>query len=110
MNRQRKKWIAAAVEIAHWGAIVLLLLPLFTVQSGRMPLWRMMLGVLLLVLAVGRLFYDYVLDIYKKQAQRSPLRSLAAMVLTITLIAVLIGGLLLMFAFYAVSQLQQGGE
>ncbi len=110
MNKTRKKWITAAVEIAQWGAIVLLLLPLFTLQAGRMPLWRMMAGVLLLVLAVGRLFYDYVLDIYQKQKRRSPLSALAAMVISITLIALLVGGLLLMFAIYAVSQLQQGGE
>ena len=105
-NLNQKVWIVFS-EIAKWIVIVYLFWPLVVMQSAKLPLWRMMLGVLLLVIFVGKLFYDYVLDTLKKNRERSPLSHLISMVVSISIIAVIIAGLLMLFGYYALSQYQQ---
>jgi hypothetical protein len=107
MTKRSKRYFSAAREIAQWALVVFLFWPILIMQTARMPLWRMMLGVLLLVIFIGKLFYDYTLAHYEKKSQRPQWVNLLSLVASITMIAVIIGGLLLLFAFYAVSQLQQ---
>ncbi|MDZ7317057.1 MAG: hypothetical protein ONB24_13130 [candidate division KSB1 bacterium] len=97
------------LQIFQWGIAVWLLWPLFVLQADRMPLWRMMTGILLVVIGVGRLFYDSIFDFYKKRKEQQPLVALLSLIVTITLIAALVGGLLLLFVVYAVSRLNQSG-
>lgn len=110
MRSKNKRGLSVILQIFQWGAAVWLLWPLFVLQAERMPLWRMMSGILLVIIGIGRLFYDSIFDFYKKRKEQQPLIALLSLVVTITLIAALIGGLLLLFAFYAVSRLNQSGE
>lgn len=107
MIKRSKKYFSVILEIAQWALVVFLFWPILTMRTEKMPLWRMMLGVLLLVIFIGKLFYDYTLAHYEKKQQRPQWINLLSLVASITLIAIIIGGLLLLFAFYAVSQLQQ---
>lgn len=107
MIKTGKKYLNVVLEIAQWALVVFLFWPIIIMQTAKMPLWRMMLGVLLLVIFIGRLFYDYTLAHYSTQQERPQWVNLLSLVASITLIAAVIGGLLLLFAFYAVSQLQQ---
>lgn len=102
----KKVWIVFS-EIGKWSVIVYLFWPLIAMQGSKMPLWRMMLGVLLLVIFIGKLLYDYVLDTFNQYREKSPLGHLISMIVSISIIAVIIAGLIMLFGYYAISQYQQ---
>ncbi|MBN1560713.1 hypothetical protein JW998_10715 [candidate division KSB1 bacterium] len=96
------------LNIAKWAIVVWLLWPLLTMQAERMSLWRVVLGVMLVVIYVGKMFYDFVLDHFKQKKERYTVVDLLMLVAFIAVVALLIGGAMLAIGLYVMKQLQEG--
>ena len=107
MKPQHRNRFAYLFEIGKWALVVFLLSPLITFQAERMSLWRMMLGILLLVVFIGKMFYDFIIDNYKQRKESYRFWDLLILVGAITLIAVIIGGVLLFVGIYLVQQFSE---
>ncbi len=104
----RNKSIASTLfEILKWGAVLWLMWPLLSFQLEKMTLWRMVLGVLLAVLFIGKMLYDALVDSFKQRKERYTVVDLLALVGFIAAIAVLIGVAVLGVGLYVISQLQE---
>lgn len=104
MTDRAKKIIFAIVK---WGIALWLLWPLLLFQAGKMSLWRMVLGIMLIVIYVGKMFYDFVLDNFKARKERYTIVDLLLLVGFIAFVALIIGGTILLVGFYIVRQLQE---
>ena len=71
-----------------------------------MPLWRMVAGVMLLVINLGKIFYDIFLDNFKQKRERYSLIDLLMLILGVAAVAALIGGVVLLTALYISTRLQ----
>ncbi len=108
MNNRKIKLSAIIIEIAKWGLAVFLLWPLLTFQAQRMPLWRMVVGVMLLVLNMGKIFYDVFLDNFKQKKEQYALSDLLMLIFGVTIIAVIIGGVIVLVGLYVAQQASSG--
>ena len=108
MNNRKIKLSAIFIEIAKWGLAVFLLWPLLTFQAQRMPLWRMVVGVMLLVLNMGKIFYDVFLDNFKQKKEQYALSDLLMLIFGVTIIAVIIGGVIVLVGLYVAQQASSG--
>lgn len=103
-----KTALTLIVEIVKWGAVIWLFWPLFSFQSERIAVWRMVCGVLLIVVYLGKMFYDVIINALQRQKERYTLGDFLGLVVTITLIAVIVGGVLVLLALYLINQMQSG--
>lgn len=108
MNNSKTKLSMIFFEIAKWGLAIYLLWPLLSFQAQRMPLWRMVMGVMLLVINVGKIFYDIFLDNFKKKREQYAVRDLVMLILGVTIMAVLVGGAVLLIGLYVAQQASSG--
>ncbi len=106
MNKSKTTLSAILFEIAKWGVTVFLLWPLLSFQAQKMPLWRMVAGVMLLVINLGKIFYDIFLDNFKQKRERYSLIDLLMLILGVAAVAALIGGVVLLTALYISTRLQ----
>ena len=67
----------------------------------------MVFGVLLAVIFLGKMFYDFILDNFKQRKEHYTIVDLLMLVGFIAIIAVLIGGAILMLGLYVTSQMQE---
>jgi predicted histidine transporter YuiF (NhaC family) len=95
-------------EIAKWGLAILLLWPLLSFDAERMPLWRMVFGVMLLVINFGKIFYDIFLDSFKAKKEQYAWTDLIMLILGVTVMAVIIGGAVLIIGLYVAQQAGSG--
>ncbi|MBN1480430.1 hypothetical protein EH223_20445 [candidate division KSB1 bacterium] len=107
MTDRVKKLFSVIFEIVKWGIVLWLLWPLLSFQAERMSLWRVVLGVMLIVIYVGKMFYDFILGNFKRQKERYTVADLLLLVGAIAIIAIIIGGTILLVGFYVVTQLQE---
>jgi len=108
LNNSKSKLSTILVEIVKWGLAVFLLWPLLSMQAQRMPLWRMVLGVMLLVINIGKIFYDVFLDNFKQKKEQYALRDLFMLILGVTIMAVIIGGAVMLIGLYVAQQANSG--
>jgi len=108
VNNSKTKLSTIFIEIAKWILVIYLLWPLLSFQAQRMPLWRMVLGVMLLVINVGKIFYDVFLDNFKQKKEQYALGDLFMLILGVTLVAVLVGGAVLLIGLYVAQQASSG--
>ncbi|MBN1465209.1 hypothetical protein JXA02_05565 [candidate division KSB1 bacterium] len=106
--KKKNKSFTYLFEIGKWAILVWLLWPLLTLQAAKMSLWRVVLGVLLAVIYFGKLFYDIVLDNFKQKKERYSVVDLLMLVAFIAVVALLIGGAVLLIGLYVMKQVQEG--
>jgi len=98
MNHKMKP-LSIVFELLKWGLIVFLVFPVFQrdlPNSYDFP--KIILGMLLLVLYIGKMFYDLMLD---KHGEQIPLwLELLRMLGVIVLIAVIIAAIMLFVGLY----------
>ena len=110
MTNQTRKTLGYVFEIGKWAVVVALLWPMLTFQAERMSIWRMVLGILLLVIFIGKMFYDVIIDNYKQRKEHYTLLDLLLLVGAVTLIAIIIGGTLFLIGFYLIQQLGEANQ
>jgi hypothetical protein len=104
-----KKLLRTAIEIGKWVLVFWLLLPIRGSMQARVDFSRVMLGVLLAVLFIGKRLYDTVIDGYKKNRERSDIVDFLATVAIVVLVAALVGAILVfggMFVIYSMQEMQ----
>lgn len=109
MAPQKNNVFATLIEILKWGVVLWLMWPLLSFQTDKMTLWRMVAGVSLVVIFIGKLFYDFILDNFKKRKEKYTIVDLLILVGFIAGIAVIIGGGMLVLGLYFMGQLQETG-
>ncbi len=108
MSFKKQTLTTIIFEIAKWGLAILLLWPLLSFDAQRMPLWRMVLGVMLLVINFGKIFYDIFLDSFKAKKKQYAWTDLFMLILGVTAMAVIIGGAVLLIGLYVMQQAGSG--
>ncbi len=88
-------------EIAKWGLVVWLMWPLTYSMQTRVSFPRMMAGILLFILFIGKLFYDLIYDSYRQRVNKNKYVELLVTVGAVTLIAILVGAIALFIGLYA---------
>ncbi len=88
-------------EIAKWGLVVWLIWPITYSMQSRMSFPRMMAGILLFVLFIGKLFYDVFFDSYRHRENKNKYVELLVTVGAVTFIAILVGAIALFIGLYA---------
>ena len=101
MTNQTRKILAFVFEIGKWAVVVALLWPMISFQAERMSVWRMVLGILLLVIFIGKMFYDIIIDNYKRRKEQYTVLDLLLLVGAVSLF--LIG-------FYLIQQLGEANQ
>jgi uncharacterized membrane protein YcjF (UPF0283 family) len=104
---KKNKTLQHVLGIAKWVIVVWLLWPLLTLQAEKMSLWRMMLGIMLVVIYVGKMFYDFILDHFKQKKERYTVTDLLMLVVFIAIIAIIIGGTILLVGMLVMKQMQE---
>ncbi len=107
MISRTKNAFATIVEFLKWAVVIWLMWPLLSFQSDKMTLWRMVLGVLLAVLFLGKMFYDFIIDNFKQRKERYTVVDFLILVGFIAGIAVLVGGGMLVFGLYLSGQIRE---
>jgi hypothetical protein len=105
-----KQTIAVVWEIGKWMLVVWLLLPLRHSMTEHVNFSRILLGILLFVLFGGKVFYDTVLDSYKKRPERKPIVDLIVMVGSITVIALIVGITIVFIGYFIFNGMQETGD
>ena len=108
MNKAKNTISTIIFEFAKWGLVVYLLWPLLSFQAQRMPLWRMVIGIMLLVISLGKIFYDIFLDNYNQKKEQYELRDLLLFIFGVTIVAVIIGGVIMLIGLYVAQQAGSG--
>ena len=95
-------------EIVKWGIVIFGLWPvMFSDVPRRSDLLRMLLGVITLVIIIGKMFYDAMMDRSRERSNNWDLLRLLGVVM---LIAVLIGGAMLFLIHYISLSMQNMNE
>ncbi len=87
-------WKKAApwlIELVKWGTVVYLLLPLRNAGEEAIDFSRVVLGILLFILFSGKMFYDAILDQYKRRKATSAGGELIAMIGMVVVMAIVVG-------------------
>jgi hypothetical protein len=71
--------------------VILLLLPLRNAGKEEIDFSRVMLGIMLFVIFSGKMFYDALLDSYKRKVEGSMGREVIAMLGMVIVMALVIG-------------------
>ena len=107
MSKQKNNLPSIIYEIGKWAIVVVLLWPLLTFHAEKMSLWRLLLGIALAVIYVGKLFYDVILDNFRQRKEQYKLTDLLLLIGFIVLVAIIIGGTIFIIAFYIMTQLRE---
>ncbi len=95
-------------EIIKWGIVIFGLWPvMFSELLRRSDLPRVLLGVMALVIIIGKMFYDALMD---RSRERSNNRDLLRLLGVVILIAILIGGAMLFLIHYISLSMQNMNE
>lgn len=105
MNLLAKKTLRVVWEIVKWGVILWLLLPLVNPRPGDFSVTRVVLGILLLVLFSGKIFYDRVLERILKQPNQSRRRDIFTMLGVLVAILLMMMVVLVGVGYYILSSL-----
>lgn len=105
-NPALAKAILTVLELSKWLLVLWLLLPLKNSIHDRVDFSRIVVGILLFVLFGGKIFYDTVLDNYKKKPDKKPAAEFVTMLASVTIIALLVGVTLVCFAYFLFGSLQ----
>ena len=106
-GKKEKKWLWV-VEVGKWGLVVWLLSPLFTAMEKPVGFWRIVLGVLLFIVSVGKLFYDVVIMDMLQRRRESTLADIITMVGIVLVLLVVIGVVVFFAGTYVMKAGQQG--
>lgn len=97
----------AFLEVLKWGLVIFLLLPLFQKHlPDPYDFPRIILGVLLLVLFVGKMFYDFMLE-KPNSEQRALWLELLRMLGVVLIIAAMIAAVILFIGLYIYFTMQE---
>jgi len=88
-------------EIAKWGLFVWLIWPITYSMQTRMSFPRMMAGILLFVLYIGKLFYDVFYDTFRHRENKNKYVELLVTVGAVTFVAILVGAIALFIGLYS---------
>ncbi|MDZ7266052.1 MAG: hypothetical protein ONB48_01795 [candidate division KSB1 bacterium] len=88
------------LELAKWALVLWLLSPLAVAMHGPVDFTRVALGILLFILFTGKMLYDTIIAPARTRAERSPLQDVLAMIGAITVIALVVGMVLLLVGLY----------
>ncbi len=95
-----KDWKTIVPEIGKWLLVVWLLWPLGRPVPGRWTVARIVLGVCLFVIFAGKVLYDVIIMDYIRQKRTSVKRDIFTLVAMVTIIALLVGLVLVLFGLF----------
>ena len=105
-----KQAIEIVCEVSKWALVVWLLLPIRKSMTEHVSFTRIILGILLFVVFGGKVFYDTVLDSYKKRPERKPIVDFIVMIGSITVIALIVGIAIVFIGYFVFNGMQQSGD
>lgn len=105
-----KQACAIVWEVSKWALVVWLLLPLRNSMTEHVNFNRIILGILLFVIFGGKVFYDTVLDSFKKRPERKPIVDLVVMVASIAVIALIVGISIVFIGYFIFTGMQDSGD
>ena len=98
----KKAW-PYVIEVARWALVLFLLAPVLHPRGGRWEFTRVLVGEALLVIFIGKLFYDTVIWKFTRQRRTagrdilSMLGMLVAVGLVVVLFVLLVGATLMRY-------------
>ncbi|HOT98140.1 MAG TPA: hypothetical protein PLG50_02405 [bacterium] len=107
----KRLWIKIGpwlLELAKWGAVIYLLLPLRNAGEEAVDFSRVVLGILLFILFSGKMFYDAILDQYKRRKATSAGGEIIAMIGMVVVMAIVVGLVVVSIGLTVFYYLQQG--
>ncbi len=90
MEQNRKKITLIVKEIGKWALAFWLVWPITQGASSRLSFYRIMLGILLFIVYIGKMFYDIIIDSYHKREHPNKYIDFLIMVGSVTFIALII--------------------
>jgi hypothetical protein len=93
-------------EVLKWGLVVWLLLPIRTARKGPVDITRIVIGLALFIIFVGKRFYDRIFSDYIKKRKTSALADLLGGIGIILIIVVLVG-VLMLFVGYLIMEMMR---
>ncbi len=90
MEQNRKKITLIVKEIGKWALAFWLVWPITQGATSRMSFYRIMLGILLFILFIGKMFYDIIIESYHKREHPNKFIDFFVMVGSVTFIALVI--------------------
>jgi len=96
------------IELAKWGVVIVLLLPLRNAGKEAIDFSRVVLGILLFILFAGKMFYDAILDQYKRSKATSAGAEIIAMVGMVVVMAIVVALVVVSIGLTVYFYLQQG--
>lgn len=94
------------IEVGKWVLVLWLLTPIRKAMSERVDFARVVLGILLFILFAGKMFYDTILSSLLKDTERKKYSELIAMIGMATVIALIIGVVVVFIGLYVFSSIQ----
>jgi len=110
LKRPWKTLLSWLIEICKWGVVIWLLLPLRDVSSGRVDFTRIVLGILLFILFSGKMFYDAIIDGYKKKKVQSAGAEIFSTLVTVIIMALMVAFVVSSIGLLLFAYLQQGTQ
>jgi hypothetical protein len=107
LNRKWKKLIAWPVELAKWGLVIFLLLPLRNAGDEKIDFTRIVLGILFFIIFSGKMFYDVLLDHHRRNAERSAAKDIFSILGIVLIMALVVGLVVASIGFMVYAYLQQ---
>lgn len=88
----KSAWITArqwGIELGKWALVIFLLLPLQHAGKEAISFGRVALGIMLFIIFSGKMFYDAIIDNFKRQQERSTAADLAGIVIMVLIMTVM---------------------
>jgi hypothetical protein len=104
-SQQKSKLNLYAIEIAKWGLVIWLLLPIKDALHGPVAFSRVAAGTILFVIFAGKLLYDVVLFPRQHKTEGDAGKDVLSMIGIVVAIALMICLLVLFVAMYVLKAL-----
>ncbi len=115
MTEKTKRWRSIGGvfwELAKWGLVVYLLLPVRSPLPGKRDVIQVMLGILLFIIFAGKLLYDTIILSILRQKRDSVKKDIITVIGMVVVVALVVGlllvtaGFLLMYMFQNMNNIE----
>jgi len=102
-----KKTATLFFEAVKWAAVIWLLWPIHKAVDQKLDFARILLGILLFIIFIGKYFYDSILDRFKHTGEQKGFTDVLIMVGVVAVIALLVGLTILFIAMFVIAMAEQ---
>lgn len=97
---------AIVFELLKWCLVLWLLLPIRNLAVGKIDFVRVLTGICLFLIFAGKVFYDVVLDSFRKQRDEKALTDFIFMVGVISVMVLVVAGIVVLVGIFIFSSVQ----